>query len=137
MSDFMSEMVFDSPKPLEVPVKLGGESFILKGASAGAAQDYNAMMMRCVRVDKGVLGVDGKPDMTKVDLANLSAFTNVETMMLSRCLFRRKDGTDAPVSEEFVAALDPGVVNEMYNRVQLLSPSLFPDAAAKDLLKNG
>lgn len=137
MSDFMSEMVFDSPKPLEVPVKIAGESFVLKGASAGAAQDYNAMRIRSVKLGDGAIDANGKPDLTKIGLDNLSAFMNVETMMVSRCLFRRSDKGDLPVPETEVKGWKDEVVSKLYERIQLLSPALFPDAKTRDELKNG
>jgi hypothetical protein len=67
------EMVFDL-EPIEIPIKIGGKSYILREASEGAAVGYRNLVMKAARMSEGkIVGIDGAAD--------------VEPYLVSQCVF--------------------------------------------------
>ena len=74
-----NEFDFDSLEVIEIPVKMGGETYTLREASGDAAFKYRNMAMKCTK-----LGPDGKP-------SAVENIADIEPFLLSQCLFDSKN----------------------------------------------
>jgi hypothetical protein len=120
----MNEMVFDDLAPAEVPVRIGGERFVLREASGDAAAKYNNARMRAHKLQDGALvGLDGVGDL--------------EPLLVSLCLYKAdKDGGlpltkagDADprflVPQEQIRRWKGNVQHALFDKAKELSPWLI------------
>lgn len=133
LANLLEPLVFDSLEPIKVPVKIGATEFILTEASAGAGIDYRNRIMRAAKIKPETLGTDGKG----IQIESLGDMASVESLLVSRCLFRKPAGenqTPIPICEDDVRAMPGQVVSALFKRIKLLSPWLD---TADDGPKNG
>src|SRR4051812_878860 len=70
-----SAMEFDSLEPIEVPVRLGSKSYVLREPSEDIACKYRNALLKATK-----LGSDGKP-------TSLEGLADIEPQLVSWCLF--------------------------------------------------
>ena len=75
----IADLVFDDLEPVEVSVSIGGNPYILREASGGAACQYRNALIECTK-----LGPGGIP-------TALKGIASVEPLLVSLCLFDDKN----------------------------------------------
>lgn len=121
-ADFLSEMVFECPEPVWVPVtrKLpngADDKLRLFEATAGAGQIYRDYMMSAAK-----MRVD---DSGNVKVESIGGIASIESLLVSRCLFRvTENGGLIPVHETEIQKWGGPVVTALFERIKKLSPWL-------------
>lgn len=116
-----SPMVYEDLAPIQVPVHIGKNKYVLHEATEGATCAYRNAQMRAAKFTaKGELqGVDGLAD--------------VEPLLISLCLChtddgvnakRRDDGTLITVTLAFVRQLPPQLAKDLFKRIKDISPGM-------------
>lgn len=101
-------MTFDEIDLIAVPVKIGGEEFTLREATAEAAGKYHDAIIKSTRMSDGkITGSDG--------------LGGVEPLLVSLCLFRRKGKEEEAVSLTEVRRWPTRVVKPLFDRIKQIS----------------
>lgn len=99
-------MTFDEIDLISVPVTIKGEEYVLREATSDAAGKYHDAIIKSTRMSDGkITGSDG--------------LGGVEALLVSLCLFRRKD--DSAVSLTEVRRWPTRVVKPLFERVKEIS----------------
>lgn len=110
-------IVFDDITPVEVPVKIGGQDYVLREASGDAATRYRNARANCTKFSGGEFaGVDGP-------------IADAQPKLVSDCLFKivvMPDGKTvfSKVEEKTVRAWPDRIQKALIERVLKISPSL-------------
>ena len=110
MSDYGNEFDFSAFEVTEIPVTApGGDKYILRTASAGAAKNHRNAIMRCTKFDKegNVTGVQ--------DLAS------VEPTFVAACLWHEKTGKNP--NAQIVESWPAPMIKKLYEKVKEISDS--------------
>lgn len=105
-----TEMTFDEIELISIPVRIGGEDFVLREATAEAAGKYHDAIIKSTRMSDGkITGSDG--------------LGGVEPLLVSLCLFRAaKSGRqEEAVSLIEVRSWPTRVVKPLFERVKEIS----------------
>ncbi len=129
MSDSLSnghidDLDFSSLRPVELPVKYGGRSYILRDASADAGCRYKDAMLRASTTKTGADG--------KIEVVSMDRMHETEIVLVAGCLF---DEDRNPVPEVELRTWPYGVVSKLFDRAKAISPGLS-DADAGERAKN-
>jgi len=116
MSD-QEPIVFEDITPVEVPVRIGGQDYVLREVSGDAATRYRNARANCTKFSNGEFaGVDGP-------------IADAQPKLVSDCLFKvvvLPDGTTifSKVEEKVVRTWPDRVQKALFEKVQRISPSL-------------
>jgi len=103
-----NEMAFDEIDLICVPVKIGGEQFVLREATADAAGKYHDAIIKSTRMADGkITGSDG--------------LGGVEPLLVSLCLFRKTGKEETAVSLTEVKRWPTRVVKPLFERIKEIS----------------
>ena len=103
-----TEMTFDEIELISIPVRIGGEDFVLREATAEAAGKYHDAIIKSTRMSDGkITGSDG--------------LGGVEPLLVSLCLFRKKGKEEEAVSLIEVRRWPTRVVKPLFERVKEIS----------------
>ncbi len=137
MSDSLSnghidDLDFSSLRPVELPVKYGGRSYILRDASADAGCRYKDAMLRASTTKTGADG--------KIEVVSMDRMHETEIVLVAGCLFLVADDKAEfhppnPVPEVELRTWPYGVVSKLFDRAKAISPGLS-DADAGERAKN-
>lgn len=97
---------FSNLAVIEIPVKIGSETYVLREATGKAAQAFqNALLQRTT------FGPSGKPQKTE-------RLGDLTTLLLSYCLFTQDN---KPVAESVIASWPNRVVSELFDKAKQIS----------------
>lgn len=114
---------FEDVSLIEVPVRLGGESFTLREADGEATIRYRNAISNSIRV------VDEKP-------TGVSNIADAEFLLLSLCLFKDV-GKNVLVAPSYLKRLKGSVLRKLIEAVKEISGLGERKGDEEDVLKNG
>jgi len=106
----VEELNFEDVTLIEIPVKIGGDQYILREATGEAAVNYRNAMLACTQ-----LGESGKPQ----SIRNLAS---VEPLLVSYCLYYAdgpKKGQNVP--KQVILSWKNKIVKTLYEKVKEIS----------------
>ena len=122
----LDEIRFDDLTPAEVPVAIGGKTYVLREASGDAAVAYRNATMAGARIhESGTV---------------LGSAADAEPILIAKCLFQRieqPDGTikERPVSVDIIRSWPSRVSRKLFDRAKLISGLGEQDESMDDLMK--
>jgi hypothetical protein len=113
-------MHFDTAEPIEIPVTIGEEAYILREADEAAAAMYKDANLRALQYEQ--------TEDKKVKITGNNGTSHTRALLVSRCLFQIvKDKEGKPTDEMERVPLDdirgwkPEVVRKIFERIVLIS----------------
>lgn len=104
------ELNFDDVTLTEIPVKIGGDQYILREATGEAAVNYRNAMLACTQ-----LGSSGKPQ-------SIRGLASVEPLLVSHCLFYASGPREGQnVSQKTILSWKSKIVKALYEKVREIS----------------
>lgn len=101
-------MTFDEIDLIAVPVRIGGEDYVLREATSDAAGKYHDAIIKSTRMSDGkITGSDG--------------LGGVEALLVSLCLFKRTGKEESAVPLTEVRRWPSRVVKPLFDRVKEIS----------------
>ncbi len=105
-----NEMNFDDITPVEIPVSIAGEKYVLCEATGEAGRQFNNARTRGIK-----FGVEGKPN-------SIEGVANVEPLLVSLCLFKiLAEGMRKPVSVSVISAWPYRVMKRLFDKAKEIS----------------
>lgn len=101
---------FGTLEPVEVSVKIGDKSYVLREATAADAAAFKNAAMATARLE------DGK-------MVGIGRAADAEAVLVGRCLLSQEDKTGAwkPVGEAFAKSLPSRITAKLYERARKIS----------------
>jgi len=118
----MDEMVFESLEPIEVPVKIDGQAYVLCEATGEGAIQYTNGKQACMQWSDGnVTGVNG--------------IANLWPQLLYHCLFKvGEDGKRSKLSQTAIRQWPHRIQKPLFDRAVEIS-ELEADNTVEDLIR--
>lgn len=103
-----TEMTFDEIDLISIPVRIGGEDYVLREATADAAGKYHDAIIKSTRMADGkITGSDG--------------LGGVEALLVSCCLYRKVGKEEQAVTLTEIKRWPTRVVKPLFERVKEIS----------------
>ena len=109
------EIDLGSLDPIEIPVKIGGEDYVLCEAMESQTIAYRDAMMSRMEMSR-----DGKQTKFK-------SIAGVDAYLVSMCLYHIGDGTRGSVSVEKIKSWPSRIVKPLYRKIKEISELDEPD----------
>lgn len=130
LSTVETALDFSDLKPIEIPILIGADCYILREATASTARAFRATMTSNIR-----MGPNGRPQ--EVD----GKITGAEPALVGSSLFKilkKPDGPEEtskrPVGQSFIDELPDRVQAALFEKLKEISPTLY--SSKKDTVES-